>query len=110
MNKKNKNPSEIELLVDDMKKRNLLPTDKDIIQFLETALDYYCITAKRDIFIIPPAKKEDHIIYLMEEIMETVRMICKQIIENKRSPLVDGMRFDKFFQKEFNKVKESYVN
>ena len=47
---------------------------------------------------------------LMEEIMETVRMICKQIIENKRSPLVDGMRFDKFFQKEFNKVKESYVN
>ena len=42
--------------------------------------------------------------------MKTVRMICKQIIENKRSPLVDGMRFDKFFQKEFNKVKESYAN
>ena len=110
MNKKNNNTSEIELLVDDLKKRNLLPTDKDTIKFLETALDYYCITAERDIFIVPPAKKEDHIIYLMEEIMKTVRMICKQIIENKRSPLVDGMRFDKFFQKEFDKVKESYAN
>ena len=110
MNKKNKNKSEIELLVDSMKKRNTLQSDEETIVYLENALDYYCIHAKRDIFIVPPAKKEDHIIYLMEEIMETVRMICKQIIENKRSPLVDGMRFDKLFQKEFNKVKESYVN
>ena len=110
MIKKNNDMNEIELLVDDMKKRNTLQSDEETIVYLENALDYYCIHAKRDIFIVPPAKKKDHIIYLMEEIMKTVRMICKQIIEKKRSPLVDGMRFDKFFQKEFNKVKESYAN
>ena len=40
MNKKNKNKSEIELLVDSMKKRNTLQSDEETIVYLENALDY----------------------------------------------------------------------
>ena len=68
MNKKNKNKSEIELLVDSMKKRNTLQSDEETIVYLENALDYYCIHAKRDIFVLLPEKVEERVPYLKKEI------------------------------------------
>ena len=75
MNKKNKNKSEIELLVDSMKKRNTLQSDEETIVYLENALDYYCILAKRDIFIMLPEKENERIPYLKKEISITLERI-----------------------------------
>ena len=109
MNKKTEK-NDIELLVDDMKKRGLLPTEEDTIIHLENVLDYYCKIADRDIFIIPPIKKDKHILYLMEEIMKTVKLICKQIIVGGKNPIVDGIDFPKFHKTTYNEVKSEYVN
>ena len=109
MNKKTKK-NDIELLVDDMKKRGLLPTEEDTIIHLENVLDYYCKIADRDIFIVPPIKKDKHILYLMEEIMKTVKLICKQIIKGEKNPVVDGIDFPKFHKTTYNEVRSEYVN
>ena len=109
MNKKTEK-NDIELLVDDMKKRGLLPTEEDTIIYLENVLDYYCKIADRDIFIVPPIKKDKHILYLMEEIMKTVKLICKQIIKGEKNPIVDGIDFAKFHKTTYNEVKSEYVN
>ena len=109
MNKKTEK-NDIELLIDDMKKRGLLPTEEDTIIHLENVLDYYCKIADRDIFIVPPIKKDKHILYLMEEIMKTVKLICKQIIKGEKNPIVDGIDFPKFHKTTYNEVKSEYVN
>ena len=109
MNKKTEK-NDIELLVDDMKKRGLLPTEYDTIIHLENVLDYYCKIADRDIFIVPPIKKDKHILFLMEEIMKTVKLICKQIIKGEKNPIVDGIDFAKFHKTTYNEVKSEYVN
>ena len=109
MNKKTEK-NDIELLVDDMKKRGLLPTEEDTIIHLENVLDYYCKIADRDIFIVPPIKKDKHILFLMEEIMKTVKLICKQIIKGEKNPIVDGIDFAKFHKTTYNEVKSEYVN
>jgi len=109
MNKKTEK-NDIELLVDDMKKRGLLPTEEDTIIHLENVLDYYCKIADRDIFIVPPIKKDKHILYLMEEIMKTVKLICMQIIKGEKNPIVDGIDFAKFHKTTYNEVKSEYVN
>ena len=109
MNKKTEK-NDIELLVDDMKKRGLLPTEYDTIIHLENVLDYYCKIADRDIFIVPPIKKDKHILFLMEEIMKTVKLICKQIIKGEKNPIVDGIDFPKFHKTTYNEVRSEYVN
>ena len=109
MNKKTEK-NDIELLVDDMKKRGLLPTEYDTIIHLENVLDYYCKIADRDIFIVPPIKKDKHILFLMEEIMKTVKLICKQIIKGEKNPIVDGIDFPKFHKTTYNEVRGEYVN
>ena len=87
-----------------------LTTEEDTIIHLENVLDYYCKIADRDIFIVPPIKKDKHILYLMEEIMKTVKLICKQIIKGEKNPIVDGIDFPKFHKTTYNEVKSEYVN
>jgi hypothetical protein len=46
----------------------------------------------------------------MEEIMKTVKLICKQIIVDGKNPIVDGIDFPKFHKTTYNEVRDGLVN
>tara|TARA_R100000995_G_scaffold84816_1_gene65002 strand:- start:893 stop:1114 length:222 start_codon:yes stop_codon:yes gene_type:complete len=47
----------------------------ETINNLEMSLDYLCKAVGRDIFIIPPKGKKQHILYLKKEIGKTLKLL-----------------------------------